>query len=228
MTDVQGRCPACRGASLFLGEGGHVTCSRLDCPNPTAADELLHSTNHAWVTEARIRDVIADMENITGARHWARILRKVVDGEEPALGTAETQATDGEPSGFAAPAGLYDKLMDTFGGTLPWPALEPRLTVLPIDPQAERAATERARQAAADSERATETPQLVVPRDMTTTLHRTLGHLLGDQDAQAIARIRELHTEDYGSCRECTHSHSVPWPCPTIRALDQPKGQPRV
>ncbi|MFE7233890.1 hypothetical protein ACFVAF_25135 [Streptomyces sp. NPDC057596] len=41
MADVQGRCPACGGASLFLGEGGHVTCSRLDCPNPSASDDLL-------------------------------------------------------------------------------------------------------------------------------------------------------------------------------------------
>jgi hypothetical protein len=40
---VQGRCPACNGASLFLGSGGYVTCSRLDCPNPTAADEQLHT-----------------------------------------------------------------------------------------------------------------------------------------------------------------------------------------
>lgn len=39
---VQGRCPACRGASLFLGNGGHITCARLDCPNPTAVDDLLH------------------------------------------------------------------------------------------------------------------------------------------------------------------------------------------
>lgn len=39
---VQGRCPACRGASLFLGSGGYVTCARLDCPNPSAADQLLH------------------------------------------------------------------------------------------------------------------------------------------------------------------------------------------
>jgi hypothetical protein len=39
---VKGRCPACRGASLFLGSGGYVTCSRLDCPNPSAADQLLH------------------------------------------------------------------------------------------------------------------------------------------------------------------------------------------
>ncbi|MFF7946986.1 hypothetical protein [Streptomyces griseorubiginosus] len=39
---VQGSCPACNGASLFLGSGGYVTCSRLDCPDPTAADEQLH------------------------------------------------------------------------------------------------------------------------------------------------------------------------------------------
>ncbi|WP_405699061.1 DUF6085 family protein [Streptomyces sp. NBC_01383] len=41
MTDVQGRCPACGGASLFLGEGGHVTCSHIDCPAPDTADMLL-------------------------------------------------------------------------------------------------------------------------------------------------------------------------------------------
>jgi hypothetical protein len=39
---VQGRCPACSGSSLFLGDGGHVTCSRSDCPDPCAADDLLH------------------------------------------------------------------------------------------------------------------------------------------------------------------------------------------
>lgn len=38
---VQGRCPACRGASLFLGSGGYVTCARLDCPEPDAATTLL-------------------------------------------------------------------------------------------------------------------------------------------------------------------------------------------
>lgn len=42
MPDVQGRCPACHGASLFLADGGHVTCRRLDCPDPCAADDWLH------------------------------------------------------------------------------------------------------------------------------------------------------------------------------------------
>ena len=38
---VQGSCPACRGASLFLGDGGYATCSRIDCPEPDAASTLL-------------------------------------------------------------------------------------------------------------------------------------------------------------------------------------------
>lgn len=39
---VAGRCPACRGESLMLTDG-HVTCRRLDCPDPEAADQLLRS-----------------------------------------------------------------------------------------------------------------------------------------------------------------------------------------
>lgn len=47
MTDVQGHCPACGGKSLFLGEGGHVTCSRIDCPMPEMADTLLRGAKDA-------------------------------------------------------------------------------------------------------------------------------------------------------------------------------------
>ncbi|MFB7440218.1 hypothetical protein ACFC01_17975 [Streptomyces mirabilis] len=39
---VRGNCPACGRASLFLGDGGYVTCSIIDCPNPSAADDMLH------------------------------------------------------------------------------------------------------------------------------------------------------------------------------------------
>ncbi|MFJ6487127.1 hypothetical protein [Streptomyces californicus] len=49
MPDVQGRCPACGAASLFLGEGGHVTCARTECPNPCATDDLLHGGEEALV-----------------------------------------------------------------------------------------------------------------------------------------------------------------------------------
>lgn len=41
MTQVQGNCPMGCGRTLFVGEGGHITCSLLGCPRPTAVDELL-------------------------------------------------------------------------------------------------------------------------------------------------------------------------------------------
>ncbi|WP_097922078.1 DUF6085 family protein [Streptomyces sp. wa1063] len=38
---VQGHCPACHRQSLFLGSGGYVTCTHIDCPEPDAASTLL-------------------------------------------------------------------------------------------------------------------------------------------------------------------------------------------
>ncbi|ARX81574.1 hypothetical protein SMD44_00972 [Streptomyces alboflavus] len=38
---VQGRCPACGTAGLFLGDGGYVTCSVRECPEPDAASTVL-------------------------------------------------------------------------------------------------------------------------------------------------------------------------------------------
>jgi hypothetical protein len=40
--DVQGYCPMGCGRTLFLGEGGHITCSWAMCPDPSAVDELLN------------------------------------------------------------------------------------------------------------------------------------------------------------------------------------------
>lgn len=39
--DVVGDCPSCGHPTLFLGEGGYVTCSLMDCPDPEAATRLL-------------------------------------------------------------------------------------------------------------------------------------------------------------------------------------------
>lgn len=38
---VQGRCPACGTSGLFLGDGGYITCSLADCPQPDAATEVI-------------------------------------------------------------------------------------------------------------------------------------------------------------------------------------------
>ncbi|MFJ2675094.1 DUF6085 family protein [Streptomyces sp. NPDC087525] len=60
-TTVQGHCPACRGTSLFLGSGGYVTCSRLDCPEPDAASTLLERKPDATTAIQRhTADTITD------------------------------------------------------------------------------------------------------------------------------------------------------------------------
>lgn len=39
--DVQGYCPMGCGETLLLGEGGYVTCSWIECPDPEAVTKLL-------------------------------------------------------------------------------------------------------------------------------------------------------------------------------------------
>lgn len=38
---IQGYCPMGCGRTLFVADGGHITCSYVYCPRPTAVDELL-------------------------------------------------------------------------------------------------------------------------------------------------------------------------------------------
>jgi hypothetical protein len=40
---VVGRCPSCLNETLFLGAGGHVTCSWVECNEPVAASRLLQN-----------------------------------------------------------------------------------------------------------------------------------------------------------------------------------------
>lgn len=57
-----------------------------------------------------------------------------------------------------------------------------------------------------------------------------LGGQLKDMTVRAeqaeaqVAAVRALHHDDYGLCHACTNSHGVPWPCPTITAIDSPAG----
>lgn len=66
---IQGRCPACRGDSLFIGSGGYVTCSRLDCPNPSAADQLLHGEQPAHAPAATEATEAATTTRVFAALH---------------------------------------------------------------------------------------------------------------------------------------------------------------
>lgn len=48
---VRGNCPMGCGQTLFLGDGGHITCSKADCPRPSAVDELLHDRETEHIVE---------------------------------------------------------------------------------------------------------------------------------------------------------------------------------
>lgn len=105
---VQGRCPACRGTSLFLGSGGYVTCSRLHCPNASAADDLLHRSAPTLELRERLAAAVGqaidddNLDNLTDfserlvvavltaleeyldigdAEAWCKVCRRVWDGK---------------------------------------------------------------------------------------------------------------------------------------------------
>ncbi|MEU0979006.1 hypothetical protein ABZ488_07285 [Streptomyces griseus] len=82
MPDVAGSCPACGAASLFLGEGGHVTCARIECPNPCAADELLHGGEEA-LAQALGGDRAARLiaYNLHCHGHSLADVRRMTDGQ---------------------------------------------------------------------------------------------------------------------------------------------------
>jgi len=52
---VQGFCPMGCGKTLFLGDGGYVTCSWIECPEPDAVSTILDEdeSEHLVHLEAR-------------------------------------------------------------------------------------------------------------------------------------------------------------------------------
>lgn len=54
MQQIKGRCPMGCGETLFVGQGGYVTCSYIHCPDPAAASRLLRDADKIdehWITE---------------------------------------------------------------------------------------------------------------------------------------------------------------------------------
>lgn len=170
---VQGRCPACRGASLFLGSGGYITCSRLDCPNPTAADDLLHGEQPASEAAlARVRKLIAD--DPSGIFSDDEI-RAALGREQPAPAPAATQATepctgqcDPTTGAFTHAVTCHEDRERTGRN-----ASLHRFTVAPRDPEAEQAAEQRAREMA-DQHEKTARVFAALPRSAEDTVTRVI------------------------------------------------------
>lgn len=64
--EVKGYCPMGCGSTLFLGEGGFVTCSWINCPDPETVskiledaaekDHVVHVTETDWTMQHPIRE----------------------------------------------------------------------------------------------------------------------------------------------------------------------------
>lgn len=250
--NIQGRCPACRGDSLFTGTGGYVTCSRIECPNPSAADQLLHAEHVTASTPLVCSDERHTAKVAALEAELARLRAGEEDGydervlptpgqwiarwnqatPEERLLVAAAAMRDGETANrcfFMAHEKRLDEAREAWARLTRTEDEVTRWKHHTLEPQTARALDDISRAlrpapatAAPEAVPAVE-PPLLLPRDTATTLHRALGQLLGDEDAQAIARVRALHRDEYGLCFECTHEFSVPYPCPTITALDAPK-----
>lgn len=67
---VQGHCPACGGRSLFLGDGGYITCANIECPVPSAASDVLADgeTRHVVRLDASVFTVRHPLHERIGDR----------------------------------------------------------------------------------------------------------------------------------------------------------------
>jgi hypothetical protein len=84
---VVGTCPACRNTTLFLGKGGHVTCSWHQCPDPCAADKRLCKDRHPTIALRLFKggDLYQAIARCNECRSFA--LRR--NGERPADDAAQ-------------------------------------------------------------------------------------------------------------------------------------------
>lgn len=114
--DVQGFCPACGHGVLMLGDGGHVTCTLIDCPNPSAADELLR---HAHLTECEHAAGQRQAETRLRLAHQARRAKEhQLDGIRRALCDVGV-IQDDDPYSHAD---LEDAIRQAFQPPVPAPA----------------------------------------------------------------------------------------------------------
>lgn len=67
---VQGKCPSCGSESLFLADGGYVTCSIIGCDDPCAANDLLEGAAIAAMQEPVSQDEPLSMSRLQMLDHF--------------------------------------------------------------------------------------------------------------------------------------------------------------
>lgn len=91
-TPVKGHCPACGWSGLFVDDSGFITCPQYDCPNPSAAADILDDretqhlvtfTEQGWTIRHPLRERLDDQLTACALNDACRAL----SGPPPQLGT---------------------------------------------------------------------------------------------------------------------------------------------
>lgn len=96
---VHGFCPMGCGETLFLGAGGHVTCSLIDCPDPCAGDTILDDPEHEHVVVIGEATFGVQHHAAGACRRAAVRLRPARVADQPAGALRRARAATGAHAG---------------------------------------------------------------------------------------------------------------------------------
>lgn len=110
---VRGYCPVGCGETLMLGEGGHVTCSWVGCPEPTAVDRIIgdRETEHIVKLDEEGFDVLHPLRERLGGELFSCTLHedlRALDGppREPGRYRARRHRPDAVSESYRSPGSL--------------------------------------------------------------------------------------------------------------------------
>ncbi|MEV5957269.1 hypothetical protein AB0M11_26470 [Streptomyces sp. NPDC051987] len=110
MIEVHGRCPACGNSTLFLGDGGHITCSLVDCPRPDLVNEVIGE-----IGDARQHAAYTFCSQLVGHVTMAAFARKSTEKITAVAHRAEAVAYANEQKKRADTAeGTLQEVLDAF------------------------------------------------------------------------------------------------------------------
>lgn len=96
---IEGYCPACGKASLFRGDGGHITCGVIECPDPCIVDKILsdRETEHIVVFRPEGFDIQHPLrERADGKLFDCDLLQHCSNLDGPPTATGRYRAVMGE------------------------------------------------------------------------------------------------------------------------------------
>ena len=116
---VQGNCPACGHGVLVLGDGGYVTCSLIDCPDPTAVSDQLERNRKVSTPTPSVGRIVHYVSYGTPGGEYGKECRAAILTDVPSDDACSMAVFN--PTGLYFNKVPYDGGQDPAGGTWHWP-----------------------------------------------------------------------------------------------------------